>query len=359
MTGPPKLWLLLGDRVGDRSQVLRLADALGWPYEVKNLQYLWPQYRRPTPYLGARLISVDIENSDKLEPPWPDLVISIGRRSVPVMRWIRKQSGGRTKLVTLGRPRARLGLFDLVISTPQYRLPSRPNVLQIPIPLHSVTEERLAEARKTWAPRLEHLPRPHIALLVGGKAAPYLFEEATARELGQRASTIARDAGGALMVSTSRRTGEKPRQALFDAIDAPSYLYTWEPDDPENPYFGLLADADAFIVTDDSVSMLTEALAMGKTVQIFSLPTRRRRKARIKLWCYRQPVIQWLFKLCVYYGLYSLPRDQSELKKALLEAGLVSEFGAPLKTQDLPPPDNLDLVVERVRALFPEAPKPK
>ena len=82
MIGPPKVWLLLGDRIGDRGQVLSLAEALGWPYEIKNLQYLWPQYRRPTPYLGARLISLDIENSDKLEPPWPDLIISIGRRGV-------------------------------------------------------------------------------------------------------------------------------------------------------------------------------------------------------------------------------------------------------------------------------------
>ena len=42
-----------------------------------------------------------------LQPPWPDLVIGIGRRTVPVARWIQEQSGGRTNLVRLGHPARR------------------------------------------------------------------------------------------------------------------------------------------------------------------------------------------------------------------------------------------------------------
>jgi mitochondrial fission protein ELM1 len=357
MTKPPTVWLLLGDRIGDNNQVLRLAEALGWPYEEKRLKYLWPLYRRPTPYLGATLKSLDSDASDPLEPPWPDLVIAIGRRSVPVMRWIRKQSAGRTKLVTLGRPRARLGLFDLVVSTPQYRLPDRRNVLQIPTPLHRVTEQRLQEAKRTWSPRLEHLPRPHIAVLVGGQVAPYLFDVETAREFGRRANHLAKREGGSLLVSTSARTGEAAREALFEEIDVPSHLYAWRRDDPENPYFGFLADADAFVVTGDSVSMLTEALTRGRPVQIFSLPKRRKAKAKLKNWTSRQPVLHWAIDLYVHFGMTSLPRDQERVKKTLLEAGHAQELGAPLDAELPPPPDSLERVVARVQALFPDAPK--
>lgn len=355
MSNAPTVWLLLGERIGDNNQVLRLAEALGWPYEAKNLKYLWPIYRRPTPYLGKTLKSLDKAASDPLEPPWPDLVISVGRRSVPVMRWIRKQSGGRTKLVTLGRPRARLGLFDLVVSTPQYRLPDRKNVLQIPTPLHRVTEGRLEEAKRNWAPRLDHLPRPHIALLVGGQVAPYRFDEETARELGRRANALAEREGGSLLVSTSFRTGEGPRDALFEEIEVPSRLYAWKRDDPDNPYFGFLADADAFVVTGDSVSMLTEALTTGRPVQIFSLPKRRKAKAKLKNWISRQPVVHWLLDIAVHFGLTSLPRDQERIKKTLRQAGLASELGAPLDREVPPLPDSLGEVVARVRALFPQA----
>ena len=83
MSSPPKVWVLLGERIGDNNQVLRLAEALGWPFEVKRLRYIWPIYRRPAPYLGSSLKSLDQAESDPLEAPWPDLVIAIGRRSVP------------------------------------------------------------------------------------------------------------------------------------------------------------------------------------------------------------------------------------------------------------------------------------
>ena len=36
---PPKVWLMMGHRAGDNSQVLALAEALGWPFEVKRFVY--------------------------------------------------------------------------------------------------------------------------------------------------------------------------------------------------------------------------------------------------------------------------------------------------------------------------------
>lgn len=358
MTNPPSVWLLLGDRVGDNNQVLRLAEALDWPHEVKNLKYRWPLYRRANILLGARLTSLDREASDPLSPPWPDLVISIGRRSVPVMRWIRKQSGGRTKLVTLGRPRAPLWLFNLVISTPQYRLPDRPNVVHIPVPLHRITDERLEEARRVWVPRLEHLPRPRFAVLVGGRASSYRFDAATAADLGRCASKLAKDSGGSLLVSTSSRTELEAREALFAAIDAPSYLYTWKPGDPENPYFGFLADADAFIVTGESISMLTESLSTGRPVQIYSFPFRRKPYALFKERLNRLPVIRWLLLGLVSLGFMNLPRDHSRVRDFLIEAGLASKLGDPMTEQSVDRLNSLELVVARVRVLFPEAPGP-
>ena len=45
----------------------------------------------------------------------------------------------------------------------------------------------------------------------------------------------------------------------------------------ENPYFGLLALADAIIVTEDSVSMVSEAAATSAPVLLAPLPGRSRR----------------------------------------------------------------------------------
>src|SRR5581483_6461257 len=118
-----------------------------------------------------------------LAPPWPDLVISAGRRNEPVARWIRARAGGRTRLVHLGRPWADPRRFDLVVTTPQYRVPALANVIEIEAPLHRVSPERLAEAAARWQPAFAALPRPRIAVLVGGDSPPYRFDAALAREL--------------------------------------------------------------------------------------------------------------------------------------------------------------------------------
>src|SRR5690606_33212554 len=144
--------------------------------------------RLPRVVIGASLLSVDRARSSPLVPPWPDLVISIGHRSAHAARWIRRQSGGRTRLVVLGRPRAPLGLFDLVVTTPQYGLPRRANVIHNLMPLHHVEADRLDEAAAHWSPRLAHLPKPRFALLVGGASSPYRMDAAAAGDLGRRTS---------------------------------------------------------------------------------------------------------------------------------------------------------------------------
>src|SRR5262249_34163155 len=148
-----------------------LGEALGWPFVEKRLRFnAWHHNRNL--FLGASRRAVDPSGSDVLEPPWPDLVIAAGRRNAPVARWIRRRSGGRTKLVHIGRPWAPVRWFDLVITTPQYGVPWRPNVLINAAPLHSVTPERLAAAAVAWDARLRALLRPWIALIVGGPTRP-------------------------------------------------------------------------------------------------------------------------------------------------------------------------------------------
>jgi mitochondrial fission protein ELM1 len=265
---PPRVWLLSGFRAGDNTQLRVLAEGLGWPSETKRLAY-----RRfellPNLLLGASLVGLERARSDPLEPPFPDLVISAGRRNEPVARWIRARHPA-ARLVHLGRPWAPLDCFELIVTTPQYSLPRRRNVLHNGLPLHGVTPARLAAAGDLWRPRFAGLPRPWIALLVGGSAGPWTFGAAAGARLGRAASALAA-AGGSLLATTSARTGPAALTALRQAIDRPCHLHLWRKDAPDNPYFGYLALADALIVTGDSISMLTEACATGKPVHIFDL----------------------------------------------------------------------------------------
>src|SRR5262249_16579574 len=92
MAGWPTGWVLLGRGAGGNFQMTSLATALGWPYETKHLVYNRFSHC-PNLVLGAAAIGVDRRRSTPLLPPWPDVVIAGSRRSAPVARWIRKQSG--------------------------------------------------------------------------------------------------------------------------------------------------------------------------------------------------------------------------------------------------------------------------
>ncbi len=266
----PVVWLIDAYRAGERGQVRALVDALGWPCETKVLGYRKPVFL-PHVLGQSTLRGITAESAVQLCPPWPDLVISCGVRNEPVCRWIRAQSGGRTRYVHIGRPWAALDLFDLVITTGQYRVPPHPNVLNNMLTLHGVSPPRLAQAQAAWESTFAALPRPRFGVMVGGDSGPFTLGPKAAGRLGREASQLARAHGGSLLVSTSARTGSAAVDALEAAIAAPSYFYRWQEGDADNPYMGILAWADRMIVTGDSIAMLSEACATGKPVTMFDL----------------------------------------------------------------------------------------
>lgn len=266
---PPRVWVLAGHKAGDNAQLMALAGALGWPVEVKRLTY------RPTELVTNLLLRVTLagiaEGRESLARPWPDLVLTAGRRNEPIARWIKSRAGPGTRLVHLGRPWAPLDRFDLVVTTPQYFVPEAKNVLTIGMPLHAITPTALDDASEQWRPRLRHLPHPRIAVLVGGASQPYRFGPLEAAELGRRIEDKAARLGGSLLITTSARTPADSIAALEAQLHSPRFFHRWQAGAGENPYRAFLALADEIVVTGDSISMLAEATAMGKPVSIFDL----------------------------------------------------------------------------------------
>ena len=318
----PVVWLIDAYRAGERGQVRALVDALGWPSETRQLEY-----RRhvvlPHVLGQATLRGITAESAAVLRPPWPDLLISSGVRNEPVCRWIRARSGGRSRYVHVGRPWARLDSFDLVITTPQYRVPDRDNVVNNTLTLHGVTPEALAAVRPGWGAAFAELPRPLIGVFAGGDSGPFTFGPKAAARLAHQASALARESGGSLLVSTSARTGPRAIDALQDGLEAPHYFYRWQPDDPANPYRGILAWADRLVVTGDSIAMLSEACATGRPVQIFDLGGMRRGEAIERDF----RVGAFLYAGLMRWGWQPLSRDITLVHRQLLDSGRVTWLG--------------------------------
>lgn len=266
------IWVLADDRAGNVNQALGVAEALGLPFEVKDIRY-GRLGGLPNLVLGASVMGLTAGARAGLAPPWPDLVISAGRRTAPVARWIKRKAGGGARLVQIMHPGGGgLADFDLIAVPNHDSLRSVPaNVLRITGAPHRITARRLAAERERWRERFQGLPRPLIALIVGGATKNRPFPPEMAATLGAMTATLAQSGGGTVCVTTSRRTGAASEDALLAALPERGLTYRWG-DTGENPYFGLLASADGVVVTGDSTSMLSEACATGGPLHVFAPP---------------------------------------------------------------------------------------
>ena len=318
----PLVWALASYRAGESGQIRALAEALAWPFRWVELAYR-PKGALQQLMRGVGLQGIAVDRCDGFGPPWPDVLISGGLRNEPVARWVKRASGGRTQLVFLGRSWAALEHFDLVITTPQYRLPDVTNVLHNVTTLHGVSATRLAAAGEALEPRVVHCPSPRIGVLLGGDSGPYPFRRRAAALLGRLANAKAEAASGSLLVTTSARTHPGAIRAFEGALTVPSFVYRWTENAGDNPYLGLLGMADELVVTGDSIAMLSEAVGTAKPVHIFDLDVRRHGERS-----------EFTFKTMLYRGLMRrgpkrLSRDISIVQERLVGEGRAVWLGEP------------------------------
>lgn len=250
-------WIVTEGLTGLQNQAIGLAEALGLSYilkEIKKPKKIW------------RLVLPDTFSA---VPPWPDLLISCGRLSVAVSIAVRKASAGRTFTVHIQDPHIDARQFDAVI-VPSHDGLRGDNVLVTKGAIHRVTAEKLLRAASRFSPALKWLPRPLICVLVGGKSRHQNFSVGSAHDFADKLCAAAANSGGGLAITPSRRTGAAIEEILRLRLRK-IYNYIWD-GTGENPYFGMLALADAVVVTSDSISMISEACFTGKPVYVYQLP---------------------------------------------------------------------------------------
>ena len=261
------IWILADDRAGNVNQLLGIAEALGEKYERKDIRYnAW--VRLPNFLRGATLIGITAESKKVLTAPYPDVVLSAGRRSFPVALAIKKLSGGKTKIVQLMNPgKLEEKKADLLILPVHDKYKGKaPNVMQVLGTPHRVTCQKLATEKAHWEPVFKKYPSPRVSLLVGGATKDKEFTLKNAADLVQ----VIKDLKPAsLLVTTSRRTPINVIKYLKKELPEPKFFYQFG-DKTENPYFGLLSMADVLVVTGDSMSMCSECAGSGTPVVIFA-----------------------------------------------------------------------------------------
>ncbi|HCP01538.1 MAG: hypothetical protein CL573_08055 [Alphaproteobacteria bacterium] len=249
------------------NQCLGLARALVLEPENKTVHLRPPWAWLPPSLIPARMGLITAESSI-LTPPWPDILIATGRRSVAPARAIRRAASGKTFSIQIQDPGVPPDAFDLVVAPAHDQLAGE-NVVSTIGAIQGIDHAALEGAHAAFANRMGTLPRPLAAVLLGGDNAVYRMTPALGVRLTEQLRALAGDQGWGLAITPSRRTPAFVMDAIRAAL-AGLDVYIWDETGP-NPYLGFLAHADSLIVTGDSVNMVSEAAATGKPVHVVHL----------------------------------------------------------------------------------------
>jgi hypothetical protein len=263
-------WIVVEENLrGTENQCIGIAHAMGLDPEVKHINLNAP-WKQLTPYLRVlNRYAIDEDTSDDvLSPPFPDILIAGGRKSIPASLAVKNLSGGQTFTVQLLDPKCPPNLFDAVI-VPQHDDLRGENVIVTEAGLHHVTQKKLMTAADKFADKYADLPDPKVAVLIGGSSNTHELTPIITGRVAEQLESLAEEKGAGLMITASRRTGADNEAILRNRLkDVSADIWNGTGD---NPYFGMLGLADYIIVTEDSVSMVSEAIATGKPVYIIEL----------------------------------------------------------------------------------------
>ena len=201
-----------------------------------------------------------------IAPPWPDILIASGRRSIAYVRAVKALAGGATFAVILKDPRTRDHGADFVW-VPEHDRSRNPSFTRTLTTPHRFSATRIAAVRTALPAAITELPSPRVGLLLGGRTRFGPFSGDDRARLCQSLVTLKSDVGS-FLITVSRRTPPELLMAVRRAIGT-TPCFIWNNVGP-NPYLDILAGSDAIVATGDSHTMISEAAAAGTPLMIFA-----------------------------------------------------------------------------------------
>lgn len=249
-------------------QGLALANRLGLNPIVKRISLRMPwRYFSPVPLRwGCRYAFTS--KSDRISEDFPDVMISIGRRSVAASLAVKELNKNKTFRIHLQHSGLSPDFFDLLVVPKHDRIDGE-GVFQTRGAIHDMTRQSLDHLAITTKSHYKNLAHPIITVLLGGDSKAYTMSQKRIEILCQTLLNLQKTTQGSLLITPSRRTGQDKIILFQERLkECPGFFWDGS---GENPYLTYLAHADMVFVTADSVNMITEATITERPVYILPL----------------------------------------------------------------------------------------
>jgi mitochondrial fission protein ELM1 len=259
MAHPRRIWILTDGKIGDLVQCRGVARHWSDAEIVERVVVPKEFWAWPIPLLPVAPSERPDHPGSPIAPPFPDLLIASGRRTVPYLRAV-KAVNGETTIVFLKDPRG-FGrrAADFIWAPVHDGLVEKANVIATHTSPHGITAERLAEAK--GAAPIDALGDNITGVVLGGDSGAVKWDDAQSVAFAKLLAKAC--ANQTVAITPSRRTPQVLRDAVTTALPHAYF------DADGSQYVTLLASSGQIIVTGDSHNMVSEALATGAPVHVY------------------------------------------------------------------------------------------
>ncbi len=250
---------------GDRIQCIGVARQLGGIIEERVVKpdKIWSLSPRAMLPLRDR----PGNPQSPIAPPFPDVVISSGRRTLPYLKAIKKAAGDKVVTVCLKDPKTGTSAAD-VIWVPEHDRLRGDNVVATLTSPHPLSLEMLEEARLDAQTRFADFPPVRIGIILGGNTRGVTWDDETCADFAEKLGKIPVK-GHSILAVASRRTPPQLEKTVRKAFEGHHLFYSCGTDEKDNPYRQVLAISDVLVLTGDSHNMVSESLATGAPVYVY------------------------------------------------------------------------------------------
>ncbi|ESW04455.1 hypothetical protein PHAVU_011G095900 [Phaseolus vulgaris] len=225
------------------------------------------------------------------EKEGPLLVVACGRDTISTASSIKRLASENVFVIQIQHPRSLLNRFDMVITpkhdyyplTPEGRKqvprilrswitprdPPDSHVVLTMGALHQVDFSSIRSAAATWHEEFSHFPRPLLVVNIGGPTRNCRYGVDLAKQLAASLLSVLASCGS-VRILFSERTPQKVSNIIVKELGNNPKVCICDGQGPDL-HMGHLAWADTFVVTADSVSMISEACSTGKPVYVMGV----------------------------------------------------------------------------------------
>ena len=263
-------WIVTDGTVGMLKQSIAVANSLDLLYDILEAH--------PTPILRLfpKLAKIPTwrltigRTPSWIRGPYPDYIISCGRRMSGLSIGLRRLSKGKSQTIHIQDPCISPKNFDVLVVPSHDKLATAKhkysNLVISTGSLSWLVKDEIMESKSKMIDRFSPIDKPQIILLLGGNNRRYRVTKKILTRLFMDVYKYANTRNARLIIIPSSRTPKRAK-SIFEQLDKEQKHIFWDGKNG-NPYPEVFSIANEIIVTSDSVNMVTEACLFGLPVFI-------------------------------------------------------------------------------------------